>query len=83
MVWVPFRVRFAVQGGDDGEQVLDKTARIAIEAGLRQSWDWLLDETDSFIGMTSFGASAPIDDLYNHFSITADAVVAAAKRQIG
>jgi len=33
--------------------------------------------------MTGFGASAPIDDLYNHFGITADAVVAAAKRQIG
>ncbi len=62
---------------------LARRRRIAVEAGLRQSWDWLLGETDSFIGMTSFGASAPIDDLYNHFGITADAVVAAAKHQIG
>ena len=61
------------------QQVLGKTPRIAIEAGLRQSWDWLLDETDSFIGMTGFGASAPIDDLYNHFGITADAVVRSGK----
>jgi transketolase len=32
--------------------------------------------------MSGFGASAPIDDLYNHFGITAEAVVAAAKSQI-
>ncbi|MGB2345091.1 MAG: transketolase-like TK C-terminal-containing protein, partial [Candidatus Puniceispirillaceae bacterium] len=74
---------FAVQDAAYRAKVLGKAPRIAIEAGLRQSWDWLLDKTDSFIGMTSFGASAPIDDLYNHFGITADTVVAAAKRQIG
>ncbi|MDA8716963.1 transketolase [Alphaproteobacteria bacterium] len=83
VVSVPCLDLFAMQDVAYRAQVLGRTPRIAIEAGLRQSWDWLLDETDSFIGMTSFGASAPIGDLYNHFSITADAVVAAAKRQIG
>ena len=83
VVSVPCLDLFAMQDAAYRAQVLGKTPRIAIEAGLRQSWDWLLDETDSFIGMTGFGASAPIDDLYNHFGITADAVVAAAKRQIG
>jgi transketolase len=83
VVSVPCLDLFAMQDAAYRSQVLGKTPRIAIEAGLRQSWDWLLDETDSFIGMTGFGASAPIDDLYNHFGITADAVVAAAKRQIG
>jgi transketolase len=83
VVSVPCLDLFAMQDAAYRSQVLGKTPRIAIEAGLRQSWDWLLDETDSFIGMTGFGASAPIDDLYNHFGITADAVVAAAKRQMG
>ena len=64
-------------------QVLGQTPRIAIEAGLRQSWAWLLGETDSFIGMTGFGASAPIDELFNHFGITTDAIVTAAKGQVG
>ena len=32
--------------------------------------------------MTGFGASAPADDLFKHFGITADAVVAAARRSI-
>ncbi|HBV78169.1 MAG TPA: transketolase, partial [Alphaproteobacteria bacterium] len=83
VVSVPCLDLFAMQDATYRQQVLGKTPRIAVEAGLRQSWDWLLGETDSFIGMTGFGASAPIDDLYNHFGITADAIVVAAKRQIG
>ena len=34
------------------------------------------------IGMTSFGASAPLKDLLTHFGFTVDNVVAAAKRQL-
>jgi transketolase len=30
--------------------------------------------------MTSFGASAPAKDLYRHFGITVDGIVAAATR---
>jgi transketolase len=29
--------------------------------------------------MNSFGASAPVNDLYTHFGITAEAIIAAAK----
>ena len=36
----------------------------------------------AFIGMTSFGASAPIKDLYKHFGITAENIVAAAKSKL-
>ena len=43
----------------------------------------MLGPIDGFIGMSGFGASAPIDDLYAHFGITEDAVVAAARRQLG
>ena len=50
-----------------------------MEAGLQQCWDRVLGDDDVFIGMNGFGASAPIDDLYNHFNITAKAVVASAK----
>jgi transketolase len=57
-------------------------ARVAIEAGVRMSWDRLLGETGRFVGMHSFGASAPIEDLYAHFGITANAVVEAVKAQL-
>ena len=60
--------------------------RVAIEAGVRAGgWDrWLLGERGreakaGFIGMTGFGASAPIDRLYKEFGITAEATVAKVK----
>jgi len=58
------------------------TLRIAIEAGLRQGWDAWLQPDDGFIGMTGFGASAPIKDLYPHFKITSEAVVEAVKARL-
>ena len=59
--------------------------RVAVEAGVRQGWDhWLSGERGSwkkaaFVGMSSFGASAPYKELYKHFGITAEAVAAQAK----
>jgi transketolase len=35
-----------------------------------------------FIGMTGFGASAPYEELYKHFGITAEAAVAAATARL-
>ncbi|HWK14082.1 MAG TPA: transketolase, partial [Rhizobiaceae bacterium] len=57
--------------------------RIGIEAGIRQGWDALLGDEGIFIGMTGFGASAPIEKLYPHFGITADAAVKAATERLG
>jgi transketolase len=57
-------------------------ARVAVEAGVRLSWDRFLGDSGRFVGMHSFGASAPIDELYEHFGITADAVVEAVKAQL-
>ncbi len=53
--------------------------RIAIEAAIRMPWDKYLRDGDAFIGMSTFGESAPYQDLYKHFGITAEAVVKAAK----
>jgi len=52
--------------------------QIAIEAATPFGWERYLGSEGIIIGMHSFGASAPADDLYAHFSITADAVTAAA-----
>jgi transketolase len=53
--------------------------RIAIEAGLRNGWHRFIGTEGHFIGMTGFGASAPAEKLYEHFGITARAVVKAAQ----
>ncbi len=63
--------------------ILGSAPRIVIEAAMQQSWDWMLGPSDGFIGMNGFGASAPINDLYAHFGITKDAVVAAARQRLG
>ncbi|MDO8359379.1 MAG: transketolase C-terminal domain-containing protein, partial [Devosia sp.] len=57
-------------------------ARVAIEAGIGLSWVKLLGEKGSFIGMHSFGASAPEEQLYDHFSITPKGVVEAVSAQL-
>ena len=56
--------------------------KVAIEAGIRQGWDAIIGSTGTFIGMKSFGASGPAKELYKHFGITADAVVAAAEAKL-
>jgi transketolase len=52
--------------------------RVAVEAAIRQGWDEIIGSDGAFVGMTTFGASAPIKDLYNHFGITAERVAQAA-----
>lgn len=59
--------------------------RVAIEAAVRQPWDWLLmgERGDwkrcDFVGMTGFGASAPAERLYQEFGITPEDAVAKVK----
>ena len=57
----------------------DVKARVGIEAGVRQGWDKWLGDAGVFIGMSSFGASAPGKVCFEKFGITAGAIVEAAK----
>lgn len=57
-------------------------ARVGIEAGVQQGWERYLGERGEFVGMKSFGASAPGERAYREFGITVDAVVAAARRAV-
>lgn len=63
----------------DGEHIqniiCNKSIKVAVEAGIRQSWDRLIGGHSIFIGMDGFGASAPATDLYKHFGITSDAII--------
>jgi len=67
------------------EAVLPPTLkkRIAVEAGIRQGWEQYIGEGGIFIGMSSFGASAPASVLYKEFGITVDAIIAAAVQLSG
>ena len=59
--------------------------RVAVEAGVRQGWDNILmgergnSKKAAFVGMDSFGASAPAEELFEKFGITAQNVAAQVK----
>jgi len=80
VVSMPCWELFEAQDAAYRNAVLGKAPRIAIEAAARLGWDRWIGETGTFIGMNSFGASAPAADLYRHFGITTDAVIEEAVR---
>ena len=57
-------------------------ARVGIEAGVELGWSKWLGEKGIFIGMSSFGASAPAKICFEKFGITVEKVVEAAKKSI-
>jgi len=57
-------------------------ARVAVEAGVTGFWRQYVGLDGAVVGLDSFGASAPADKLYQHFGLTTEAVVAAARAQL-
>ncbi|MCW5722736.1 MAG: transketolase [Devosia sp.] len=83
VVSVPSMELFAKQSEAYRAEVIGTAkARVAVEAGIEMSWNKLLGDKGRFVGMHSFGASGPIEALYEHFGITAKAVVEAVTAQV-
>ncbi|MGF1455668.1 MAG: transketolase [Alphaproteobacteria bacterium] len=83
VVSLPCWELFDAQDPDYKRQVLGQgRVRIGVEAGLRFGWDQYLGRDGVFVGMTGFGASAPAPVLYEHFNITVDALVKAARSAV-
>ncbi len=70
-----------LQQDDTYQRQVRSTPRIniAVEAAVRQGWDAVIGREGIFIGMKSFGESAPFEKLYEHFGITADNIVRQAE----
>jgi transketolase len=83
VISVPCFELFNAQGAKYTQSILgEANVRIAVEAGVQQGWERFIGEDGIFIGMNGFGASAPQEDLYEHFGITADAIVKAARAKL-
>jgi transketolase len=81
VISMPCCERFDAQDEAHRTEVLKPGAvRVAIEAAVRFGWDRYLGERGGFVGMTGFGASGPVEALYEKFGITPAATVAEAKR---
>ncbi len=56
------------------------TSRVGVEAGVRQCWDKYLGTHGEFVGLDTFGASAPYQEIYRHRGLTVENVVAKARK---
>ncbi|MGI9415243.1 MAG: transketolase [Hyphomicrobiales bacterium] len=83
VVSVPCMELFLEQPAAHRDDVVgDSPVKLAIEAGVRMGWDQIIGSDGIFIGMSSFGASAPCQELYEHFGITADHAVTAVTERL-
>lgn len=81
VVSMPSTDVFDAQDADYKESVLPSavTARVAVEAGIKDFWYKYVGLNGAVIGMETFGESAPAAELYEYFGITTKHVVEAAK----
>ncbi|HAS8609802.1 TPA: transketolase [Vibrio vulnificus] len=81
VVSMPATDTFDKQDAAYRESVLpsDVTARVAIEAGIADFWYKYVGFDGRIIGMTTFGESAPADQLFEMFGFTVENVVNTAK----
>ncbi|MHC4155030.1 MAG: transketolase [Planctomycetota bacterium] len=84
VVSMPCWELFEKQGQEYRDSVLPPNvkARVAIEAGVEQGWSKWLGDNGIFVGMSSFGASAPAKVCFEKFGITLQNVVRAAKKVV-
>lgn len=77
VVSMPSTDHFDAQDAVYKESVLPSSVdkRVALEAGVSDYWYKYVGLNGSVIGMTSFGESAPADQLFEHFGFTVDKVV--------
>jgi len=81
VVSAPCLDRFAEQDQDYRDSVIPPgvRARVSVEAATPLGWSTWVGEDGEAIGMTTFGASAPQPDLYDHFGFTPEKVAERAR----
>jgi transketolase len=83
VISVPCWERFERQDAAYRAMIIGRgTARVAVEAAVKLGWERFIGEDGAFVGMSTFGASGPEDELFRHFGITPEAVVAAVEQQL-
>ena len=81
VVSMPCLDKFEEQSQEYRDQVIHPdTPVVVVEAAIEQSWGKYIGRNGKFVGMSTFGASAPANELYEHFGITTQNVVNAAKQ---
>ncbi len=81
VVSMPSWELFEKQDAAYKEKVFPKASRkrLAVEMASPMGWQKYTTDEGDMLGMTTFGESAPAEDLYKHFGFTVENVVARAK----
>lgn len=83
VISVPCMELFNEQDSDYKRSLLcNDTIKVAIEAGVKFGWERYIGCHGIFIGMDSFGLSAPAPELYKYFGITVENIVQKVKERI-
>jgi len=61
---------------------VDKTNRVAVEAGVSQTWFKYVGLEGEIVGLDRFGASAPFETLYKKFGLTAEKVASTVLKML-
>jgi transketolase len=83
VVSMPCQELFEQQDEAYRASVLGDGLKLAVEAAAAFGWTRYVASEADVIGMPGFGASGPYQELYEHFGITADAIVSRAKVRLG
>ena len=75
---------FTAQDASYQQEVLPPQvrARVSVEAGIALGWRAFTGDAGECVSLEHFGASASYQDLYQHFGLTAEKVVAAARSSL-
>lgn len=83
VVSMPGWNRFAAESAEYRAELLPADVlKVSIEAGTTLGWERFVGSDGLTFGIDSFGASAPANDLYQHFGLTADRIFAAITDKI-
>ena len=84
VVSMPCAELFVAQDAAYKADILPADAlKVSIEAGVTMGWERFTGTDGIQIGIDTFGASAPADELFKHFGFTADAIVPQIKSKLG
>ena len=85
VVSMPNPGRFEAQDEEYRESVLPQSvpARVAVEAAVSHYWRGIVGDHGRVVGMDTFGASAPADDLFEHFGFTVERVCEVVQELLG
>ena len=82
VVSLPCWELFSHQDAGYRDAVLGGAPRVGIEAACGFGWERWLGADGAFVGIEGFGASAPFEELYRHYGVTAEAVATAVRKRL-